>query len=339
MTAAGTNRSAHHVPVLLRPVLAALAPLEGATVLDGTFGAGGYSLALLEAGVGHILALDRDPAAIAAGQAIVTASGGRLVLVEAEFAELDRVATELGAQPLDAVVLDIGVSSMQLDQAERGFSFLRDGPLDMRMGGAGSSAAELVASASEALLADILYHFGEERAARRIARALVAARAEAVIETTGRLAEIVAGCLPPQRPGQPHPATRSFQAIRIAVNDELGQLAAALMAAERALAAGGRLAVVTFHSLEDRIVKRYLQLASGRGPGRSRHMPQAEEQAPRYARPAPAVTPNAAEIAENPRARSARLRAAVRTDAPAQPVDASALGLPQIHGFSREGFA
>ncbi len=321
-----------HIPVLLGPVLAALAPVAGGTFLDGTFGAGGYSRALLEAGAGRVIALDRDPTAIAAGQELA-ASDPRLTLVEAEFAALDEAAD--GA-PLDGVALDIGVSSMQLDRAERGFSFLRDGPLDMRMSASGPSAADLVNGGSEALLADVIFLLGEERAARRIARAIVKARAEAPVTRTLALAEVVAGVLPRPKPGQPHAATRTFQALRIAVNDELGQLAAALAAAERALAPGGRLAVVTFHSLEDRIVKRYLQAASGRGGGGSRHLPEQAVETPRFARPAPPVVPDAAEIAANPRARSARLRAAKRLDAPARALPPAVLGLPEIPALDRE---
>ncbi len=319
-----------HVPVLLGPVMEALAPVAGGAFLDGTFGAGGYSRALLEAGAARVVAIDRDPTALAEGRALAEAAGGRLALVEAEFAGLAEVAEAEGAAPLDGVVLDIGVSSMQLDRAERGFSFLRDGPLDMRMGDEGPTAADLVAEASEETLADIVYIYGEDRAARRIARAIVRAREAAPILRTGQLAEVVAGALPPSRPGQPHPATRTFQALRIAVNDELGQLAAALTGAERALGPGGRLAVVTFHSLEDRIVKRYLQAASGRGPGRSRHLPEIEVPEPRYRRPPPPRAPDDAEIAANPRARSAKLRSAVRTEAPAVALAPGDLGLPEL---------
>jgi 16S rRNA (cytosine1402-N4)-methyltransferase len=326
-----------HRPVMLGEVLGALAPIGAGAFVDATFGAGGYSRALLEAGAARVVAIDRDPAAIAGGRALEKASGGRLALVEAEFAGLDRVAAERGAAPADGVVLDIGVSSMQLDEAARGFSFQREGPLDMRMGGAGPSAADLVNSASEEALAEILRVYGEERAARRIARAIARARAEAPIEGTGRLAEVVASALPPQRPGQIHPATRTFQAIRIAVNDELGQLAEALMAAERVLAPGGRLAVVTFHSLEDRIVKRYLQAASGRAGGASRHMPETERPEPRYERPARPRLPGAEEIASNPRARSARLRTARRTAAPARRLAPEELGLPALAARAGRG--
>ncbi len=320
--------AAPHIPVLLDEVMAALAPIAGGIFVDGTFGAGGYARALLERGAAQVIAIDRDPEALAAGAALAEASGGRLILVEGVFAELDRIAAAHAAGPVTGVVLDIGVSSMQIDQAGRGFSFLRDGPLDMRMAQAGPSAGDLVNRAGERGLADIIYHFGEDRAARRIARTIVAARAGEPITRTGQLAEIVAGCLPRQRPGRIHPATRTFQALRIAVNDELGQLVLALEAAESVLAPGGRLVVVTFHSLEDRIVKRYFRIASGQAGQGSRHGPARRGPPPRYLRPARAARPGEAEIALNPRARSARLRAAERTDAPPVRVDPVRLGLP-----------
>ncbi|MEM6548793.1 MAG: 16S rRNA (cytosine(1402)-N(4))-methyltransferase RsmH [Pseudomonadota bacterium] len=326
--------AAPHVPVLLQPVLAALQPLDGARVLDGTFGAGGYSRAILAAGAARVLGVDRDPAAVAGAFA-----DPRLSVVEGTFGRLDDLAEGADMATVDAVVLDIGVSSMQLDQAERGFSFLRDGPLDMRMSGAGASAADLVNRAPEGALAEILKVFGEERAARRIARAIVAARQDGPLTGTVGLAEIVAGCLPRPKPGQPHPATRSFQALRIAVNDELRQLARALEAAERCLAPGGRLAVVTFHSLEDRIVKRYLAAASSSGGGGSRHMPERAALSPRFEAVAKSVAPGAAEIAANPRARSAKLRAARRTAAPAGTVPPATLGLPAMPAWRRAGRA
>lgn len=319
-----------HTPVLLAEVLSALAPIPGAAFVDGTFGAGGYSRALLQAGAARVLGIDRDPGAIAAGAALAAEFPG-LVLVQGVFGDLDTLARDRLDAPVSGVVLDIGVSSMQLDQAERGFSFLRDGPLDMRMGDQGPDAADLVNGAEEGVLADILYHFGEERLARRIARAIVAARP---LARTLQLAEVVAHVLPRPKPGQIHPATRTFQALRIAVNDELGQLVAALAAAERVLAPGGRLAVVTFHSLEDRIVKRYFTDSAGQGSTGSRHGPARVMAPPRYARPAKAVAPGEAEIARNPRARSARLRSAIRNDAPALPLDAAALGLPISPGLS-----
>ena len=314
---------APHVPVLLAPILAAAAPVRGVW-LDGTFGAGGYTRGLLDAGADRVIGVDRDPTVFEMAQAWSDRYGDRLELVEGTFSELDAHA----GGPLDGVVLDLGVSSMQLDQPERGFSFLRDGPLDMRMSRHGPSAADLVNTADEADLADILHYYGEERAARRIAKALVRARAEAPVTTTARLAALVAACLPRPKPGQSHPATRSFQALRIAVNDEFGQLVAGLEAAERALKPGGMLAVVSFHSLEDRVVKRYFHEAASTGGGGSRHAPQAAARAPRFTLDK-AVPPSEAEIAENPRARSARLRIGWRTEAPAIPADRAALGLPK----------
>jgi 16S rRNA (cytosine1402-N4)-methyltransferase len=315
-----------HIPVLLRPLLAAVAPVSGLW-LDGTFGAGGYARGLLEAGADRVIGVDRDPLALQMAAGWAGNYGDRLRLVAGNFSDLDRHAGE----PLDGVVLDLGVSSMQLDLPERGFSFLRDGPLDMRMSQDGDSAADLVNTADETTLADILYHYGEERASRRIARAILAARALAPITTTLRLAEIVAGCLPRPKPGQSHPATRSFQAIRIAVNTEFTELAQGLAAAERALRPGGMLAVVTFHSLEDRIVKRFLQLRSGHEAQSNRYAPaRADVEAAFDLVTKKAVAPDAAELDENPRARSAKLRVARRTHAPAAPVDPAALGVPQI---------
>jgi 16S rRNA (cytosine1402-N4)-methyltransferase len=316
-----------HVPVLLAPILRTVAPVTGVW-LDGTFGAGGYARALLEAGAARVIGVDRDPEALARAAAWAGEFGDRLLLREGRFGELDRIAAEAGTA-LDGVVLDIGVSSMQLDEAARGFSFQKDGPLDMRMSQAGPSAADLVNRLPEARLADILYQLGEERAARRIARAIVAERRAAPFETTRQLAGLIERLLPRPKPGQPHAATRSFQALRIAVNDELGELARGLAAAEAALNAGGWLAVVTFHSLEDRIVKRFLQLRSGAAPRGSRHAPETAEQAPRFALVTrKAVVPDAAELAANPRARSAKLRIARRLEAPAGRVDPRALGVP-----------
>lgn len=322
--AAAPPETAPHVPVLLRPLLDAVAPVEGRW-LDGTFGAGGYAKGLLEAGADMVIGVDRDPSVFPMAKAWAEAYGDRLKLVEGTFSNLDEYADG----PLDGVVLDLGVSSMQLDQPERGFSFQADGPLDMRMGGDGPTAADIVNTASEAELADILFHFGEERAARRIAKAIVRARSEAPITRTRELAKIVEGCLPRPKPGQSHPATRSFQALRIAVNDEFGELVEGLEAAERALAPGGRLAVVSFHSLEDRIVKRFLQQRSGGGGRASRHAPEMPEEAPRFVPLGKSIEADAEERASNPRARSARLRVARRTDAPAGAVDRAALGLPK----------
>ena len=316
-----------HVPVLLRPLLAAVAPVAGLWI-DGTFGAGGYARGLIDAGATRVIGIDRDPLAHQMAQDWIGAYGGRIGLVRGNFAELDRVV-----DAADGVVLDLGVSSMQLDRAERGFSFLRDGPLDMRMGQDGPSAADLVNTAEESVLADILYLYGEERAARRIARAIVAARATAPLTTTLALARVVEGCLPRPKPGQAHPATRSFQALRIAVNDEYGALYQGLMAAERVLRPGGWLAVVTFHSLEDRMVKRFLQLRAGAGGRANRYAPDAPEDAPRFElRPRKAIAPDAAELAANPRARSAKLRVAQRTQAPAGTLNPSEIAMPQLKG-------
>lgn len=315
-----------HVPVLLAPILALCAPVRGVW-LDGTLGAGGYTRGLLAAGADRVIGVDRDPTALALAATWAAPYGGRVRLVQGTFSALDDHAGE----PLDGVVLDLGVSSMQLDQPERGFSFLRDGPLDMRMGDSGESAADLVNEADETLLADILFHYGEERAARRIARAIVAERARAPIATTARLAEIVAACLPRPKPGQSHPATRSFQALRIAVNTEFEELVAGLSAAERALRPGGLLAVVSFHSLEDRIVKRFFAARAGGDGAGNRHAPGL---APEPARFEPVtrkpVAPDAAELAANPRARSALLRIGRRTAAPAGAVDPAALGVPGL---------
>ncbi|SCY85917.1 16S rRNA (cytosine(1402)-N(4))-methyltransferase RsmH [Paracoccus tibetensis] len=320
--------AAPHLPVLLKPLLRAVAPVRG-TWLDGTFGAGGYARGLLDAGADQVIGLDRDPSVFAMAKAWAGDYGERLRLVEGTFSQLDALA---GA-PLDGVVLDLGVSSMQLDQAERGFSFLRDGPLDMRMGGDVPSAAELLNSAEQDQIADVLYHYGEERAARRIAKAIVAARP---LTRTSELAEIVAGCLPRPKPGQSHPATRSFQAIRIWVNDEFGQLVAALSAAERALKPGGQLAVVSFHSLEDRIVKRFMQARADAGGGGNRYAPVQQTQEPAFTLPfRRAVGPDPDELDENPRARSALLRVAVRTEAPAGSIDARALAMPRLPGKER----
>lgn len=316
---------APHVPVLITPLVELAAPVRGLW-LDGTLGAGGYARALLAAGAERVIGIDRDPLAL--DLARDWAADLPVTLHLGTFSELD----EASAVPLDGVVLDLGVSSMQLDRAERGFSFLRDGPLDMRMGTDGPSAADLVNTAPEGRLADVLYHFGEERASRRIARAIVKARTEAPITRTLQLADIVSACLPRPKPGQSHPATRAFQALRIAVNDEFAQLQAGLMAAERALAPGGVLAVVTFHSLEDRVVKRFFQMAGGKAGQGSRHAPETAAEAARF-EPITrrAVGPDEVELAANPRARSALLRMGRRTAAPARrQADPAALGLPVL---------
>lgn len=321
---------AAHVPVLLEPLLAAVAPVAG-TWVDGTFGAGGYARGLLAAGAERVIGIDRDPRALAAARGWADGEDGRLVLVEGTFATLDRIAAGAEAGLVAGVVLDIGVSSMQIDQAARGFSFQKDGPLDMRMGDSGPTAADLVNRLPEARLADILYQYGEETASRRIARAIVADRRTAPFETTLQLAGLIERLLPRPKPGQPHAATRSFQALRIAVNDELGQLVRGLAAAEAVVAPGGRLAVVTFHSLEDRIVKRFLTLRSGNAPQGSRHAPEAVPEAPGFALVTRrAVAPTEVEVAANPRARSAKLRVARRLEAPAGRADPAALGLPRL---------
>ena len=293
-----------------------LAPRDGGIYVDATFGAGGYAKALLDAADTRVIGIDRDRSAIAGGFGLVDRSGGRLTLVEDRFSHLAEICAAEGVDKVDGVVMDVGVSSMQLDEAGRGFSFRHDGPLDMRMGHDGPTAAEIVARASEADLANIIYIFGEERHSRGVARAIVAARKDAPIATTRQLADIVAKVVW-AKPGEIHPATRTFQALRIFVNEELDELHLALAAAERVLKPGGRLAVVSFHSLEDRIVKNFL-VERGKSGGGSRHLPELAQAQPSFRivtkRP---VTPGDDELRNNPRARSAKLRAAQRTDAPA----------------------
>ncbi len=310
MTSTGTSK-APHVPVLVSDVIAALAIHGGESMIDGTFGAGGYTRAMLSAGAGRVIGFDRDPDAIEVGQSLVP--DPRLTLVNERFSQMDRVLAERGIEQVDAIALDIGVSSMQLDRADRGFSFAADGPLDMRMSKSGLTAAEFLNAADEAEIARVLRDYGEEPRARAIARAIVGARP---LERTAELAAIVrraAGF----RPGQKSdPATRTFQAIRIHLNSELDELELGLEAAERALKPGGRLAVVTFHSLEDRIVKRFLRNRSGGTPAGSRHRPiVADQLAPTFEQVAKPVSPTERELAANPRSRSARLRSAVRTSA------------------------
>jgi 16S rRNA (cytosine1402-N4)-methyltransferase len=301
-----------HVPVMLAEVLEALEPRDGAHYIDGTFGGGGYAKAILEACDCRVLGIDRDPEAIARGQVLVALYPGRLTLVHGEFSQLDRLLADTGENGTNGVVLDLGVSSFQFDEPERGFSFRADGPLDMRMSLSGVSAADVVNTQDEKTLADIIARYGEERQARRIARAIVQARP---LTRTAELAELVARTLGPAASRQPiHPATRTFQALRIQVNDELGELSRALEAATRALKPQGRLAVVSFHSLEDRVVKRFLAERSAAAPRASRHAPEKRRaSAPLYrllgSRP---QVPGAAEIANNPRARSAKLRAGER---------------------------
>jgi 16S rRNA (cytosine1402-N4)-methyltransferase len=306
-----------HVPVLLNEAMAALDPRAGRLYVDGTFGAGGYTRALIDRGA-RVIALDRDPAAIRAGAALAASSGGRLELVEARFGDLDQVAGRLGVDAADGIVFDVGVSSMQLDDAARGFSLRFDAPLDMRMGESGRSAADILLNEDEATIADILYHFGEERAARRIARAIVADRKTKPLTSTLELASLIARVAPAPRGEATHPATRAFQALRIAVNDELIELTRGLCAAERLLRPGGRLAVVTFHSLEDRIVKQFFASRSGRGRAASRRLPgEPAEPEPTFEAPrGQPIEPSEAEMRANPRSRSAKLRFALRTAAP-----------------------
>ncbi|MCX7566342.1 16S rRNA (cytosine(1402)-N(4))-methyltransferase RsmH [Sulfitobacter sp. F26169L] len=314
-----------HIPVLLRPILAAVAPVEGVW-LDGTFGAGGYTRGFLDAGAERVIAVDRDPLAFEMAKPWAATYGDRLVMQQGVFSKMDEYA-----QNLDGVVLDLGVSSMQLDLAERGFSFMRDGPLDMRMSQDGPSAADLVNEASEEELANIIFLYGEERASRRIAKKIVLARADAPLTRTLELARLVESCLPRAKPNQSHPATRTFQALRIAVNNEYGELWEGLMAAERALKPGGKLAVVTFHSVEDRMVKRFLTARAGAGGNANRFAPEVAQDPPQFTlKSRKAIGPDAQELDENPRSRSAKLRVATRTDAPAGTIEARAIGMPMM---------
>jgi 16S rRNA (cytosine1402-N4)-methyltransferase len=305
-----------HIPVLGRQAVTMLQPRDGGIYVDATFGAGGYSRAILDTAGTRVIGIDRDRSAVTDGFDLVDRSDGRLTLVEDRFSNLAEICAAQGAGAVDGVVMDVGVSSMQLDQAERGFSFRLGGPLDMRMGNDGPTAADVIAKASEADLASIIYIFGEERHSRAVARAIVAARKQAPITTTRALADIVAKVVR-SKPGEIHPATRTFQALRIFVNEELDELHLALSAAERVLKPGGRLTVVSFHSLEDRIVKNFMVERSKAGGG-SRHLPEIAQAPPSFhiltKRP---VTPEDDEITANPRARSAKLRAAERTEAPA----------------------
>ena len=312
-----------------------LEPRDGGIYVDATFGAGGYSRAVLDVAGTRVVGIDRDRSAIVGGFDLVDRSGGRLTLVEDRFSNLAEICAAQGFAAVDGVVMDVGVSSMQLDEAERGFSFRLGGPLDMRMGRDGPSAADVIASASETDLANIIYIFGEERHSRAVARAIVAARKEAPVTTTRALAAIVAKVVR-SKPGEIHPATRTFQALRIFVNEELDELHLALTAAESVLKPGGRLVVVSFHSLEDRIVKNFFA-ERGKAGGGSRHLPEITQAAPSFViltkRP---VKPDDAEISANPRARSAKLRAAERTQAPAHAA-ASLPAWPTLDGVMRGG--
>ncbi|HYC24545.1 MAG TPA: 16S rRNA (cytosine(1402)-N(4))-methyltransferase RsmH [Roseiarcus sp.] len=319
---------ARHIPVLLDEAVAALGVHEGGVYLDATFGAGGYARAILAKG-GRVLAMDRDPAAVAAGAALVKEAKGRLTLVRGRFSALEETANANRLGRLEGVVLDVGLSSMQIDEAQRGFSFRWDAPLDMRMESAGRSAADILAEEDEASIANILYYFGEERAARRIARAIVGERKSAPLLSTHQLASLIER-VAPARPGEAiHPATRSFQALRIAVNDELGELARGLAAAERRLASGGRLVVVTFHSLEDRIVKQFFARRSGRGEAAGRRLPGEKPAAPpTFVVPLGLpVKPGDDERLANPRARSAKLRWGARTEAAARDLEPELIAL------------
>ncbi|QPC88208.1 16S rRNA (cytosine(1402)-N(4))-methyltransferase RsmH [Mesorhizobium sp. NBSH29] len=321
---------APHIPVMLPEVLEALRPLDGRTIVDGTFGAGGYTRALLAEGA-RVIAIDRDPDAIAAGRTLELEAGGSLRLVHAPFSKLDDYA-----EGADGVVLDIGVSSMQIDQAERGFSFRADGPLDMRMGQSGTTAADVINRFKASDLTRIFGFLGEERQAGRIGRMIEKRAAERPFERTRDLAEAIEALVGRNPKIKIHPATRAFQALRIFVNDELGQLAAALFAAERTLKPGGRLAVVTFHSLEDRIVKRFLADRSGTTGG-SRHMPEVTVQRATFEKPAKARPASEAEAERNPRSRSAKLRVATRTDEPPRTADASIFGFPKLPDIQQPG--
>src|SRR5258705_2264008 len=324
-----------HIPVLGRQAVEMLSPRDGGIYVDATFGAGGYSRAILDTAGTRVIGIDRDRSAISGGFDLVDRSDGRLTLVEDRFSNLAGICAAQGISSVDGVVMDVGVSSMQLDEADRGFSFRLGGPLDMRMGHSGPTAADVVAKASEADLANIIYIFGEERHSRRVARAIVAARKEAPVTTTRALADIV-GKVVRSKPNEIHPATRTFQALRIFVNEELDELHQALSAAERVLKPGGRLVVISFHSLEDRIVKNFLN-ERGRASSGSRHLPEVAHAASSFQiltkRP---VTPGAAEVAANPRARSAKLRAAERTAAPPF-VEGKLPAWPTLAGVMRGG--
>lgn len=332
-SANGHPGEARHIPVMLEEVLTALEPAPRKRILDGTFGAGGYTTAILEKGA-EVIALDRDPDAIAGGKALQARFGSRLSLVLSRFSQL---LDHVEPQSLDGVVLDIGVSSMQIDEADRGFSFMRDGPLDMRMGQSGPSAADVVNKMKAADLTRIFGLLGEERHAGRIARAIEAERKETPFETTKQLVSVIEKVSPRRAQDKIHPATRVFQALRTYVNDELGELAHALFAAEQALKPGGRLVIVSFHSLEDRIVKRFFQERSGKASG-SRHLPQVNVTAATFeAIGKQPVSASEAESEINPRARSAKLRAGERTEAPAGSADMSILPVPQPAASAASG--
>jgi 16S rRNA (cytosine1402-N4)-methyltransferase len=327
------DKHPRHIPVLVSEVLETLSPQDGETYIDGTFGAGGYTRGILEAANCSVLALDRDPNAIRDSAALVAHFAGRLKIHETAFSQMEAaVDAELAGQKVDGVVLDIGVSSMQLDDAERGFSFQSDGPLDMRMSSSGMSAADFLNTAEEEEIANVIYIFGEEHRSRAIARAIVRRRAEAPFTRTLELADVVSRVFHGRKVDGRHPATRTFQALRIYINDELGELSEGLSAAERILRPGGRLVVVCFHSLEDRIVKKFLSERSGKVAGASRHLPpesiKSSEPSFRLVNSRP-LTPSKGELEVNPRSRSARLRAAIRSEAAAWPEDTEAMRVPR----------
>jgi len=325
------SSSSPHIPVLLAQILDSVKPISGKWV-DGTFGAGGYTRAILEAGAEVVYAIDRDPEVFTSAEKWVGDYGDRLNLIHGTFGDLDHHVKSEGANSADGVVLDIGVSSMQIDQPNRGFSFMKDGPLDMRMAQSGMTAADIVNSVDENILADLIYLYGEERASRRIARNIIKAREISKFETTFQLVKVIESSLPRSKPGQIHPATKTFQALRIAVNDELGQLVSGLRAAENILKEGGVLAVVTFHSLEDRIVKRFIQARSGNNPKGNRYQPELVEEVATFKKIGrKAITATEDEVRSNPRARSAKLRLARRLDNVAGEFSAFDIGLPKFN--------
>lgn len=329
------DTSKPHLPVMLDEVLRTLAPIEDQIFVDGTFGAGGYTAALLEAGASHVYAFDRDPTAIAAGEKLVDQFKGRLTLIEGRFSDMVEHLDARDIAKVDGVVMDIGVSSMQIDQAERGFSFQQDGPLDMRMSKSGPSAADVVNELQHGELAHVLKFLGEERQAGRIASAILRRREIQPFETTKDLANTITTVIPRRAKDRIHPATRTFQALRVFVNRELEELAMGMAAAEGLLQEGGRLVVVTFHSLEDRIAKNFFKSRSETRIGGSRHAPQAAPLAPpSFNLPSrKALAAGDAECAVNPRARSAKLRIGLRTDEPAFALDMRAVGVPALPGF------
>jgi 16S rRNA (cytosine1402-N4)-methyltransferase len=306
-----------HQPVMINEVLESLQPQDNAVYIDATFGRGGYSSAILNHATCTLMAIDRDPDAILAGQPLVAEMGGRFILKEGSFSAIAELARAAGLSKIDGIVFDLGLSSPQLDDAERGFSFRLDGPLDMRIEKSGRDAADFINAAEERDIANILWQYGEERASRKIARAIVKARAEAPITRTKELTRLIHNILPRPKPGQIDPATRTFQAIRIHINSELDEIKSALIAAEHLLKPEGRLVVVSFHSLEDRIIKKFMMKRAGQAPRPSRHRPDIETAPPSFSLPSrKPVLPTAEETKANPRARSAKLRLAIRTDAP-----------------------